>query len=166
MDAPVQVITKHLDMSQMSEDKFCVLPGQRYIRISSTNGGHTVVIGNKPISIPQAFVAEALGKNAITETQLQRIQQSADPDDSMAQLKQQQLEQTKVNPVPGVDSGQRYEQIKNALLPILVAGKVEDFTTQGIPQVAALTAACGFDVTGAERDAAFSELKNHPLLEK
>jgi hypothetical protein len=63
-----------------------------------------------------------------------------------------------------MQANQRYNLIKNALLPILVAGKVEDFTTQGIPQIAALTAACGFNVTGAERDAAFSELKDHPLL--
>ena len=161
MEAPVQVITKHLDVSKMSDDKFCVLSGQKYIRMSSVNGGHTVVIGYIPQHIPQVFVAEALGKNAITETQMRRIKESVGVDDApVPQIP------ASVTPVAGMQSNQRYNLIKEALLPILVAGKVEDFTTQGIPKVEPLSAACGFDVTGAERDAAFSELKNHPLLEK
>ncbi len=163
-----EIITSNLDVSRLSEDKFCVLPGSRYIRISSTNGGHTVVIGYKPIRIPQCFVAEALGKNAITETQLntitERLSQAPDPALEQQRQAQEELSKQQVNQIDNMPSEQRYALIKQALLPILKAGKVEDFTQQGIPKVESISASCGFDVTGAERDAAFNELKDSPLL--
>jgi hypothetical protein len=167
-----EFVSKTLDLSVMSKDKFCVLPGQPWIRCATTEGGHTVVIAPagfknakgeviSPREIPQIFVNEALGKGAITETMLSRIQAGIGDDDTP---KKPVLSLVPTS-TPDMSAEERFGKIKQALLPILIAGKPEDFTQQGMPQVAAISASAGFDVTGAERDAAFSELKDSPEIQ-
>ncbi len=156
------IVSTFHDVSKLTSEKYCVLPGQFFIRCSTTEGGHTVVITNKPAQIPVIFKQTALGKGAITETMLERIKASASVDTDVPVA---ETLSTIPNSTPGMNAGVRFTKIKQALLPMLKAGDPKDFTAQGIPQVASLSAACGFDVTGAERDAAFSELKDSPELD-
>jgi hypothetical protein len=178
-DGPIGLITEVPDMTKMSKDKFCTLPGQPYIRCTTVHGGHTVVIGpagmkNKkgellfPREIPQLFVKEALGKGAITEAQLQRIQAGVYDDDTPAPAI---LPESRPDSTPEMLPEQRYGLIKRAMLNIILAGKPEDFTQQGIPIVGnsrdgkGLSGVCGFDVSASERDAAFTEVKDSPELQ-
>ena len=146
---------------EMTTEKYCTLPGQQYVRCATLAGGHVCMIGPTPRTIPAMFKAEALAKGAVTEDMLNRIKEGLTTDaipGIPATLSAAPA------PVPGMGADDRFAKIKAALLPILVAGKPEDFTAQGIPQVVAINAACGFDITGAERDAAFAELKASPEL--
>jgi hypothetical protein len=148
-----------LDMRQTTE-KYCVLPHQNPIRCASTDG-HVIVIGHVPRTIPMMFKAEALARNALTETALENWQKGIgrepEPEPEI---------ETPAAPIAiaGMSAEQRFEKIKEALKPILIDGNPANFTQQGIPKVEALTAACGFDVTASERDAAFAELKDLPEI--
>ena len=157
-------VDAHLKMSNMSKQKYCVLPDQRLIKLSTTLGGHTILITEKPEYIPAVFEQDALGKGAVTEMMLNRIKESLGDDESP----DTPTPTTLPSSTPGMETSVRFEKIKAALLPILLAGKPEDFTTQGIPQVGSaasgkgLGGACGFDVTASERDAAYEIVKDHP----
>ena len=148
--------------TKLTTEKYCILPGQKLIRCASKDG-HTIIIGEIPRTIPMWAKSDALRQNALTESALQNWlagvgrDPEPEPEIELPAAPEQ---------VAGINAGQRFVIIKERLLPILVAGNPKDFTQQGIPQVASLTAACGFDVTAAERDAAFSELKDSEELAK
>ena len=151
--------TIKLDMRQ-TEEKYCVLPNQRPIRCATTDG-HVIIIGYVPRTIPRMFKAEALAQNALTETALQNwlqgIGREPEPEPEI------ELPAGPQN-IDGLSAEEKFARIKEKLLPILIAGDPQNFTQQGIPKVEALTAACGFEVTGSERDAAFAELKDSPEI--
>jgi hypothetical protein len=148
-----------LDM-RPTEEKYCVLPNQQPIRCASTDG-HVIIIGYVPRTIPRMFKAEALRQNALTEYALENWMKGIGRDPEPE--KEPELPPQSQN-VEGLTAEQKYDRIKEKLMPILVAGEPQNFTQQGIPKVEALTAACGFDVTASERDAAFAELKDSPEL--
>jgi len=145
---------------KLTTEKYCVLPGQRLIRCASTDG-HAILIGLIPRQIPMMFKADALRQGALTEAALNNwlagVGREPEPEPEVA---------LPIGPVQidGISAEARYSKIKERLMPILVAGDPKDFTQQGIPQVSSITAACGFDVTAAERDAAFAELKDSDEL--
>jgi len=178
-DQPIKPITAPPDMTRMSKDKFCVLPGQPYIRCSTTNGGHTLVIGPAgmtrinekgetvvlfPRQIPEIFVQEALGKGAVTENMLETLRSGVAQPATLPEPNPSFVPTS----TPGMAADVRYDLIKRAMTAIVIAGKVEDFTQQGIPIVGStvdgkgVSGACGFDITAAERDAIFSEVKELP----
>lgn len=148
-------------MSKIAQSKqeFCVLPGQRMIRCSTTLGGLTCLIGTTPRHIPEIFVKDALSKGAVTKEQLERIKAGADNDDDPYDAGSDITIDTTPHAVPGMSTNDRFDNIVKALKSIIDAGKVEDFTQQGIPKVDALSAACGFEITSSERDAALAELR-------
>jgi hypothetical protein len=138
---------------KQSDVKFCTLPGSPIVRCSSTNG-QVCLIGTKPRHIPAIFVQEALGKGAITEAQLERVRVGATSDEDLAPFVA-----VVVNSTPGMADGERFARIVQAMNVIIDAGEVADFTQQGIVRVEAVSAATGFEVTAAERDTAFAEIK-------
>lgn len=145
---------------KMTAEKYCVLPNQKLIRCASLDG-HIIIIGHIPRQIPMMFKADALRQNALTETALEnwKAGMGRDPEPEP----EPEIPAAPV-PVPGMSAEDRFKRIKEILLPILVAGDPKNFTQQGIPKVEAISAACGFEITAAERDAAFVELKDSPEI--
>jgi hypothetical protein len=155
----------HQNLSKMTTQKFCVLPGQLRIKLTTTLGGHTVLIDETPRHIPAIFQQQALGKGALTDVMVENLKRNLGVDE---EPKLPEVPNTTPSSTPGMDVEIRFDKIKTALLPIVIAGRPEDFTTQGVPQVGSvvsgkgLSGACGFDVTASERDAAYDIVKDHP----
>jgi hypothetical protein len=137
-------------------EKYCVLPGQVPVRLSSTQGGHTVIIGEIPREIPEIFVREALSKGCYTESQVNEIKgklvssQDAPPADPPL-----------VPPAdPSVQADpEKAAKILAATIEILNVGNPDDLTTTGKPKADVISDLCGFEVTGKERDEAFAQAK-------
>ena len=147
---------------KLTTEKYCVIPGQRLIRCASTDG-HVIIIGTEPRQIPMMFKSDALRQGALTEAALTNWlsgvgrEPEPEPEPELPAAPEQ---------IAGITAEQRFIIIKERLMPIIVKGDPKDFTQQGIPQVSSLTAACGFEVTAAERDAAYAELKDSEELQK
>lgn len=144
----------------MSE-KYCVLPGQTPVRLTTTDGGHTCIIGETPREIPSTFELDALAKGCVTQTMMEalaiRLQASpAGADETEAQrLEAERLEAERL--AAESNDVNRANQIKAASIEIINAGNPADLTN-GKPKVEVLTAKLGYDVTGAERDVAFTAI--------
>jgi hypothetical protein len=164
---PRSIVTKE-------DTKFCTLPGQEAITLSTIHGGHGCRIGETPRTVPLFFHQEALAKGAYTEEQLNdltaRLAGSTtpvvltEPDLTLAQTAAGQsldADNDGFTAPPGAPSqnADRTEQIKAAVIDLINCGNPADFTSSGSPKVESLKDKLGFDVTGPERDAAFEAAK-------
>lgn len=155
--------------------KFCTLPGQEPITLSTVHGGHGCRIGDTPRTIPLFFHQEAIAKGAYTEKQIvdltARLSGTGLPENPVVPV-----DATPPAPLALLDSeddgfappasplspaaaGERKEQIKAAVIDLLNTGNPADFTSSGTPKVESLKDKLGFDVTGPERDAAYEAAK-------
>lgn len=162
------------------ETKFCTLPGQEPITLSTEYGGHGCRIADTPRTIPLFFHQEAVAKGAYTEEQIidlkSRLTGVETPEAPSAQVgtapapavPPQTLLQDSDNdgfappppsPAPPAATSERTEQIKAAIIDLLNTGNPTDFTSTGTPKVEALKDKLGFEVTGPERDAAYEAAK-------
>ena len=128
----------------VSKEKYSVLPGQAPVRLASIDGGHTIIIGETPRQIPEQFEREAIANGCFSETMLAGLQaRFQGPIGSDDEGKKDE----------GDDDADRFEKIRAAVIEIINAGNPTDLTG-GKPKVDILSAKVGFEVTGAERDAA------------
>ncbi len=171
-----------------ADTKFCTLPGQEPITLSTEHGGHGCRIGDTPRTVPLFFHQEAIAKGAYTEEQVLDLQTRlagsagtapADPDPATnpelppVQPEQAPLKLTVIDseddgftdppktpyPGPSAPTSERSEQIKSAIIDLINTGNPADFTSTGTPKVEALKDRLGFEVTGPERDAAYEAAK-------
>lgn len=169
-----------------ADTKFCTLPGQEPITLSTEHGGHGCRIGDTPRTVPLFFHQEAIAKGAYTEDQVldlrSRLTDSAgsihadsDPviNTELPSVQPQQVP-SKLTVVDSDDDGfpmppknpasvtansERTEQIKAAIIDLMNTGNPTDFTSTGTPKVEALKDRLGFEVTGPERDAGYEAAK-------
>lgn len=159
------------------ETKFCTLPGQEPITLSTEHGGHGCRIGDTPRTVPLFFHQEAIAKGAYTEEQIidltARLSGVETPGAPLVQIGSPAtppltLSQDSDNdgfapppphPAPPAATSERTEQIKAAIIDLLNTGNPSDFTSTGTPKVEALKDKLGFEVTGPERDAAYEATK-------
>ncbi len=156
--------------------RFCTLPGQEPIVLSTVHGGHGCRIADTPRTVPIFFHQEAISKGAYTEEQIVDLKtrlagvvapgtpivqvgtpltpplvlQDSD-DDGFAPSPQ--------DPAPPAATSERTEQIKVAIIDLLNTGNPSDFTSSGTPKVEVLKEKLGFEVTGTERDSAYDAIK-------
>ena len=125
-------------------------PGDEPLHIALTSG-HTLVIPPEGVEVPNIFKREAISRGA--EPMAPDASDAADEPSA---------------PVPAVDKSaevaqaaaeKRKEMIKEALRNMLNGANEEDFTAQGAPNLKRLQAAAGFQVSRAEADAAWEEVK-------
>jgi hypothetical protein len=159
------------------ETKFCTLPGQEPISLSTEHGGHGCRIGDTPRTVPLFFHQEAIARGAYTEEQIIDLKSRLagvetpgapliqadtpatppltllqDSDDDGFALKSP-------TPASPAATSERTEQIKAAIIDLLNTGNPSDFTSTGTPKVEVLKEKLGFEVTGPERDAAYEAAK-------
>lgn len=167
---PSSVVTKE-------ETKFCTLPGQEPILLSTEHGGHSCRISDTPRTVPLFFHQEAVARGAYTEEQIIDLKarlsgtvqpeappvQAGSPADPPLPLLQDSdndgFALPPPNPAPPAVTSERTEQIKAAIIDLLNTGNPSDFTSTGTPKVEALKEKLGFEVTGPERDAAYEAAK-------
>lgn len=167
---PSSVVTKE-------ETKFCTLPGQEPILLSTEHGGHSCRISDTPRTVPLFFHQEAVARGAYTEEQIvdlkARLSGVETPGDTLIQTDTpatpplQLLQDSdddgfalkSPTPAPPAATSERTEQIKVAIIDLLNTGNPSDFTSTGTPKVEALKEKLGFEVTGPERDAAYEAAK-------
>lgn len=167
------------------DTKFCILPGQEPITLSTEHGGHGCRIGEEPRTVPLFFHQEAIAKGAYTESQFADLQSrlsggtapvghpggalgsgpglpagmtSSQPPLMHTDADDDDFPSPPGTPMPPADP-QRSEQIKAAVIELLNTGNPHDFTNSGAPKVEALKDKLGFEVTGPERDAAYEAAK-------
>ena len=132
----------------VSNEKYSVLPGQTPVRLSSTEGGHTIIIGETPRTIPEQFEREAIANGCFSESMLAGLQSRL-----QGPIGGKSEEGGKDDEDDGKDDDERFEKIRAAAIEIINAGNPADLTS-GKPRIDVLAAKLGFEVTGAERDAA------------
>jgi hypothetical protein len=159
-----------------AETKFCTLPGQEPITLSTEYGGHGCRIGDTPRTVPLFFHHEAVAKGAYTEEQIADLKArlsgvetpgalstQVDPSNPPLTLLQDSdndgFAPPPPNPAPPAATSEKIEQIKAAIIDLLNTGNPSDFTSTGTPKVEALKEKLGFEVTGPERDAAYEAAK-------
>lgn len=159
------------------ETKFCTLPGQEPITLSTEHGGHGCRIGDTPRTVPLFFHQEAIAKGAYTEGQIialtARLTGAETPEVMGAPVNtpptpplgfsqdsdDDGFAPPPPHPAPPAATSERTEQIKAAIIELLNTGNPTDFTSTGTPKVEALKDKLGFEVTGPERDAAYEAAK-------
>lgn len=163
------------------ETKFCTLPGQEPIVLSTVHGGHGCRITDIARTIPLFFHQEAISKGAYTENQIEeltaRLAASAAPVGGSEDKAAGNAAASSANsqqpapaapsadttppapPAPPAADAERLEKIKAAVIELINAGNPNDFTSSGSPKVEALKDKLGFEVTGVERDAAYEAAK-------
>jgi len=158
------------------ETKFCTLPGQEPISLSTEHGGHGCRIGDTPRTVPLFFHQEAIARGAYTEEQIIDLKgRLAGVETPGAPLIQPGTPATPPLilldsdndgfappppcPAPPAATSERAEQIKAAIIDLLNTGNPSDFTSTGTPKVEALKEKLGFEVTGPERDTAYEAAK-------
>ncbi len=159
-----------------AETKFCTLPGQEPITLSTEHGGHGCRIGDTPRTVPLFFHQEAIAKGAYTEEQIvdlkARLSGAETPEtplvpDATTPAVPPTLQDSDndgfapppPNPAPPAATSERTKQIKAAIIDLMNTGNPTDFTSTGTPKVEALKDKLGFEVTGPERDAAYEAAK-------
>jgi len=155
----------------MAKDKYCVLPGQKPVRIASISG-HVVIIGEEPREIPDIFVHEARAAGCHTEANIADLKsrlfeggavQGNSSQDASLGTGQGQLSLTgQVEGGKGPDKSEaekKFEEIKAATIEILNTGNPDDMTGNGKPKVETLESKLGYQVSGPERDAAFDAVE-------
>ncbi len=140
-------------MSQ-TQDKYCVLPGQEPVRLSSLSG-HIVIIGETPRTIPAEFEQEARSKGCFTETQLEDLTRRLAPSDTQAQAADLLALAAKDNAANTDANAQRLDKIKQAVIEILNNGDPKLIDKKGRPELKAVAEKVGFDVTQTEVDSAY-----------
>ena len=158
------------------ETKFCTLPGQEPITLSTEYGGHGCRIADTPRTIPLFFHQEAIAKGAYTEEQIadlkSRLAGVETPEvplippttppvvpPTLQDSDNDGFAPPPPKPAPPAATSERTEQIKAAIIDLLNTGNPTDFTSTGTPKVEALKDKLGFEVTGPERDAAYEAAK-------
>jgi hypothetical protein len=126
----------------MSDKKFRSIDGTDvHVKLTS---GHTAVIGKDWRPLPDHMHREAYANGCISDNMLQGMAGPKEP--------------------PGKDGDkandpERAAKILAAIKVMIDANKPEKFTTTGLPRADALSEAVGFEVTSAERDAAWTAAK-------
>lgn len=129
-------------------------PFQRVIPIALTSG-HTFVVTQEPVEVPDMYVAEAVARGAV---EAQAAEQSAPVVQAAAALKEGLTTQATAGPVAEELALLRAAKIAQALNGMLDGTNEADFTEGGKPQLARVKALVGFAVTRAEVDAAWAEV--------
>lgn len=99
--------------------------------LSTKEGGHTHVVGPEFSEVPSRFRAMALTAGC-------RFEGQKDDEVDLAEIADTQA-----------------AQILTAVEKLVATGNTEDFTTGGKVSATALSKACGFTVTSAQRDVAW-----------
>lgn len=143
----------------MKTQKLCILPGQEPIRLATTRGGHSILIGEEPVAVPDIFVREARGRGAISELELNNLKKRlkgepvakgeppspSDPGESLSSLDDSAM-----------------EAVMAAVVQIVNRGDTAEIDALGRPSVEAVAAITGFEVSGEERDLAFERVTRVP----
>lgn len=124
-------------------------PFSKVIPISLTSG-HSFVVTQEPVEVPEAFVAEARSRGALEADEAG----SSNADGASHQA----TGGSAVAPTPEELAALRVGKIKEALNSMLDGANESDFTADGKPQLNRLKAITGFAVARAEADAVWAEV--------
>ncbi|MEN5424409.1 hypothetical protein ABE607_16185 [Comamonas aquatica] len=127
-------------------------PFQRVIPIALTSG-HTFVVTQEPVEVPDMYVAEAVARGAA-----EAAEQFAPVVQAAAAQEEGLTTQATAGPVAEELALLRAAKIAQALNGMLDGANEADFTEGGKPQLARVKALVGFTVTRAEVDAAWAEV--------
>lgn len=109
--------------------------------------GHTFVVTQEPVNVPDMYVAEAMSRGA-QEAGNESSAVSTSPEHASALI------------TPEADqlAQQRADKIKEALTAMVNGSDEADFTKDGAPQLARVKARTGFSVSRAEVDGVWAEI--------
>ncbi len=122
-------------------------PFPRVIPVSLTSG-HTFVVTQEPVEVPEIFVAEARARGALSSDEAIEASGSSQSTNASEADGDGQVEAT----------AQRTEAIHAALNAMLDGSDAADFTADGKPQLLRVKARTGFAVNRAEVDAAWAQI--------
>lgn len=109
-------------------------------RVIATKTGHSIRFEKgKPTFVPPIAYNEVIAAGAVPTEEI--------PDE-------------KPNGAEPGDPGERQVMIVAAIEQLVLGGKRENFTAGGLPHTKALTKVLGWEVSNAERDAAWKALKS------
>jgi hypothetical protein len=112
-------------------------PGEQPCHMALTSG-HSFVVGQAPVEVPQRFFKLAVAKGCVPEGQ----------------------EPPKDESVAGSGGDRKLEMVKDGVRLLMQTGGVDDFEGDGRPKLEPLSKAVGFDVSGDERDAAYQAVND------
>lgn len=138
--------------------------------------GHTFVVTQEPVDVPDMYVAEAISRGALeaedaapapapTADGLTSENQASNHDTPHAQIAASVVSSPESTQSPAAPTAeelaqQRAAKIKDALIAMVDGSDDADFTSDGKPQLARVKARTGFAVNRVEVDAAWTEVSN------
>lgn len=119
--------------------------------------GHTFVVTQKPVVVPDMYLAEALSRGAL-EADDEAPASAPAPGGNTGDQQLPMGDKAPMSPTAEELAAQRADKIKEALTGMVNGSDEADFTKDGAPQLARVKARVDFSVSRAEVDAVWAEI--------